>query len=118
MLVVFVILSASAEIVLGKVKQMFLFKCTVILALLCGVESHHCLFRCDENGLIPTQLRPVLADGYAYESLLTGCGDATHCSNCTSGTGHKLYNSIDELVPVERCYSICFSNVSDQHVSM
>ena len=98
---------------------MFLFKCTVILALLCGVNSHHCIqkFGCDENGLFLTEMKLTSFPGY-FESLLTGCADDTHCSNCTSGTGHKLYDSLAELVPVERCYSICFSNVSDQHVSM
>ena len=99
---------------------MFLFKCTVILALLCGVNSHHCIpeFGCDENGLFSTGLKLTPDDSYTYESLKTGCLDKTHCSGCTSGTGHKLYDSETELVPVERCYSICFSNVSDQHVSM
>ena len=98
--------------------QMFLFKCTVILAILCGVNSYHCVRDCDENGLIPTGTKPTPFDDYTYESLLTGCVDDTHCSGCTPGTGHKLYDNITELVPLERCYSICFSNVSDQRASL
>ena len=101
----------------GEVDQMILFKCTIILAILCGVNSYHCLFNCDENGLQPTRRLLLPAEGYGYDTLIH-CNDATHCSNCTPGTGHKLYDNITDLVPLERCYSICFSKVSDQHVSL
>ena len=108
----------NADTVFGEVDQMFLFKCTIILAILCGVNSYHCVRDCDENDLIPTR-QPIKFIN-TYKSLIH-CSDKSyveHCSNCTPGTGHKLYDNITDLVPLERCYSICFSNVSDQHASL
>ena len=86
------------EIVFGEVDQMFWFKCTIILAILCGVNSYHCVRDCDIYDRIP------------YEELICGVVPG-FCSSCTPGTGHKLYDKIIELVPLERCYSICFSEV-------
>ena len=113
-----VIRVTTVEIVLGEVDQMFWFNCTVILAILCGVNSYHCLSDCDENGLIPTRHTPALSSSYALLAYCLSLWEGIHCSNCTPGTGHKLYDNITELVPLERCYSICFSKVRLKVTSM
>ena len=105
------------EIVFGEVDQMFWFECTVILAILCDVNSYHCVSDCDENGLTPTRDTVHIHKWPPgqYESLICG---PRYCSGCTPGTGHKFYDNFTELVPLEQCYSICFSNVSDQGASL
>ena len=42
------------------------------------------------------------------------CGEEGFCERGTAETGHRLYTALTEdIVDVERCYSFCFSNVSN-----
>ena len=42
------------------------------------------------------------------------CGEEGFCERGTVETGHRVYTALTEdIVDVERCYSFCFSNVSN-----
>ena len=81
----------------------------VLAVLLAEASGHDCTNNCDpETGLRREEL---FLCNYSYE-LLSQCADPAHCDNNTPGTGHKLFSDLTEdLIAVERCYSLCYTNV-------